>query len=69
MYARSVIWEISLVVSWLASDVPGADSRAWLCGWYPEVFKVTLKGNGYEALSDEFLFKSNSDEALNDVFL
>jgi hypothetical protein len=32
------------------------------------VGKVTLKSIGDEALSDEFLFKSNSDEALNDVF-
>jgi hypothetical protein len=27
--------------------------------------KVTLKGNGDEALSDEFLLKSNDDEAFN----
>jgi hypothetical protein len=35
----------------------------------PEVGKVTFKRNGDEALSDEFLLKSNSDEALNDVSL
>ncbi len=34
----------------------------------PEVDKVTLKSNGNEALSYEFLLKSNSDEALNNVF-
>ncbi len=34
----------------------------------PEVGKVTLKSNNYEALSDEFLLKSNSNEVLNDVF-
>jgi hypothetical protein len=28
------------------------------------VGKVTLKSNGDEALSDEFLFKNNGDEAL-----
>jgi hypothetical protein len=32
------------------------------------VGKVTLKSNGDEALSDEFLLESNGDEALNDVF-
>jgi hypothetical protein len=35
------------------------------------VGKVTLKSNGDEALSDEFILKStrgNGDEALNDVF-
>jgi hypothetical protein len=32
------------------------------------VFKVTLKSNGDEALSDELLLKSNGDEAFNDVF-
>jgi hypothetical protein len=32
------------------------------------VGKVTLKSNGDEALSDEFLFNSNADAALNDVF-
>jgi hypothetical protein len=30
------------------------------------VGKVSLKSNCNEALSDEFLFKSNSDEELND---
>ncbi len=30
--------------------------------------KVSLKSNGDEALSDEFLLESNGDEALNDVF-
>ncbi len=33
-----------------------------------EVGKVTLKSNGDEALSDEFLLKSNSGETLNDGF-
>jgi hypothetical protein len=33
-----------------------------------EVGKVTLKGNGNEALSDESLLKSTGDEALNDDF-
>ncbi len=33
-----------------------------------EVGKVTLKSNGDEALSDEFLIKSIGDEALNDGF-
>jgi hypothetical protein len=32
------------------------------------VGKVTLKSNGNEVLSDEFLLKNNGDEALNDVF-
>jgi hypothetical protein len=32
------------------------------------VGKVTLKSNGYEALSDESSLKSNGDEALNDDF-
>jgi hypothetical protein len=32
------------------------------------VGKVTLKSNGDEALSDEFLFKNNGDEVLSDVF-
>jgi hypothetical protein len=31
----------------------------------PEVGKVTLKSNSDEALSDESLFKSKGDEALN----
>ncbi len=35
---------------------------------WPEVGKVTLKSNGDEALSDEFLLKNNGDEALNDGF-
>ncbi len=30
--------------------------------------KVTLKSNGDEALSDEFIFKSTGDEAFNEVF-
>ncbi len=30
--------------------------------------QVTLKSNGDEALSDEFLLESKGDEALNDVF-
>ncbi len=30
--------------------------------------KVTLKSNGDEALSDEFLLTSNGDEVLKDVF-
>jgi hypothetical protein len=34
----------------------------------PEVGKVTLKSNGDEALSDESLKKSNSNEALNHDF-
>jgi hypothetical protein len=34
----------------------------------PEVGKVTLKSNGNEALSNEFLLKSFGDEALN-IFL
>jgi hypothetical protein len=34
-----------------------------------EVGKVTLKSNGNEVLSNEFLFKSNGDEALNDALL
>jgi hypothetical protein len=33
-----------------------------------ELGKVTFKSDGDEALSDEFLLKSNDDEALNDVF-
>jgi hypothetical protein len=33
-----------------------------------ELGKVTLKSNGDEALSDEFLKISNGNEALNDVF-
>ncbi len=33
-----------------------------------EVGKVTLKINGDEAFSDEFLLKNNGDEALNDGF-
>jgi hypothetical protein len=33
-----------------------------------EVGKVTLKSNGDEALSDEFLLNSNDDKVLNDVF-
>jgi hypothetical protein len=33
-----------------------------------EVGKVTLKSSCDEALRDEFLFKSNGDEALNNVF-
>jgi hypothetical protein len=37
--------------------------------WAAEVGKVTLKSNGDEALSDEFLLKSNDNEALNYVFL
>jgi hypothetical protein len=32
------------------------------------VGKVTFKNISDEALSDEFLLKSNGDEALNDVF-
>jgi hypothetical protein len=35
---------------------------------YTELGKVTLKGNGDEALSDESP-KSNGDEAFNDDFL
>jgi hypothetical protein len=35
---------------------------------YAKVGKVTLKSNGDEALSNEFLSNSNGDEALNDVF-
>ncbi len=34
-----------------------------------EVGKVTLKGNSDEALSDEFLLKSNVDEMVNNNFL
>ncbi len=34
----------------------------------PEVGKVTFKSNRDEALSDEFLLKSNGDEASNNVF-
>jgi hypothetical protein len=37
-------------------------------GYLPKVGKVTLKSNGEEALSAEFLLKNNSDEALNDGF-
>jgi hypothetical protein len=33
------------------------------------VGKVTLKINCDEALSDEFLLKSNGNEAINNVFL
>ncbi len=33
-----------------------------------EVGKVTLKSSSDEALKDEFLLKSNSNEVLNDVF-
>ncbi len=33
----------------------------------PEMGKVTLKSKGDEALSDEFLLKSNGDEAFIDV--
>jgi hypothetical protein len=33
------------------------------------VGKVTLKSNSDEAVSDEFLLKSNGNEALNGVFL
>jgi hypothetical protein len=32
------------------------------------VGEVTLKSNGDEALSDEFLLKSSGDEAFNNVF-
>jgi hypothetical protein len=32
------------------------------------VGKVTLKSNGNDSLSNEFILTSNSDEALNDVF-
>jgi hypothetical protein len=32
------------------------------------VGKETLKSNGDEELSDEFLLKSNCDEVLNNVF-
>jgi hypothetical protein len=32
------------------------------------VGKVTLKTNSDDMLSDEFLVKSNGDEALNDFF-
>jgi hypothetical protein len=32
------------------------------------VGKVTLKSNGDEALSNEFLLKNNGDEALSDSF-
>ncbi len=32
-----------------------------------EVGKVTLKSNGDEAQSNEFLLKSNGDETFNDV--
>jgi hypothetical protein len=35
---------------------------------YAEVGTVTLKSNGNEALSDEFLLNSNGDEALSNVF-
>ncbi len=35
---------------------------------YAEVGKVTSKSNGDEALSDEFILKSNSDAAFNDGF-
>jgi hypothetical protein len=35
---------------------------------FGEVSKVTLINNSDEELSDEFLLKSNGDEALNDVF-
>ncbi len=40
----------------------------FLVNIWTEVGKVTLKSNGDEALSDEFLLKRNGDEALNDVF-
>jgi hypothetical protein len=33
-----------------------------------DVGKVTIKSNGNEALGDEFVLKSHSDETLNDVF-
>ncbi len=33
-----------------------------------EVDKVTLKINGNETLSDESVYKSNGDKALNDDF-
>jgi hypothetical protein len=36
--------------------------------WQPEVGKVAFKSNGDEALSDEYLLKSNVNEALNDDF-
>ncbi len=35
---------------------------------YAEVGKVTFKSNDDEALDDEFLLKSNGNEALKDVF-
>ncbi len=43
---------------------------AALEAWYslPEVGIVTFISYGDEALSDEFLFKGNCDEVLNDVF-
>ncbi len=39
-----------------------------VCGFLTEGGKVTLKSNGDEALSNEFLLKRNANEALNDVF-
>jgi hypothetical protein len=35
---------------------------------WAEVGKVDLKSHGNEASNDEFLLKSNSEEALNDIF-
>ncbi len=42
--------------------------RALLMATSAEVGKVTLKNNGDEVLNDEFLFKSNGNEALIDGF-
>ncbi len=42
--------------------------RVWNRSLEAEVGKVTLKSNGNEALSNEFLSKSNGDEVLKDVF-
>jgi hypothetical protein len=39
------------------------------CTGRADVGKVTFKSNGDKALSNEFLLKSNGNEALNDVLL
>ncbi len=54
------------------SDIVDSSSHfpmigAQLCV-YAEVGKVTLRSNSDEALSNESLFKSNSNEALNNYF-
>ncbi len=66
--AKSV--PVSKLDDWKASTAKKTlNKSSCQARFLPEVGKATLKSNGDEALSDEFLLKRNGDEALFNEFL